>query len=178
MDTFTNSMIRAARLDASLYEEVEADPTAMRPAMQVVVLSSVAAGVGSVTEGGLVGIIAITLGALLGWYIWAGLTYLIGTRLLAEPQTHADLGQLLRSTGFSSSPGVIRLLGIVPGLSMIVMPIAAVWMLVTMIVAVRQALDYSSTWRAVVVCLIGWVVQVLVLVGLLLALAPNAVPPA
>ena len=172
MDTFTNCMIRAARLDASLYEEVEADPTAMRPAMQVVVLSSVAAGVGSVTEGGLIGIIAITLGTLLGWYIWAGLTYLIGTRLLAEPQTHADMGQLLRTTGFSSSPGVIRLLGIVPGLANIVMPIAAVWMLVTMIVAVRQALDYSSTWRAVGVCLIGWIVQVLVMVGLLVALAP------
>jgi len=173
MDTFTNSMIRAARLDASLYEEVEGDPTAMRSAMQVVVLSSVAAGVGSITEGGLVGIIAMTLGSLLGWYIWAGLTYVIGTRLLAEPQTHADMGQLLRTTGFSSSPGVIRLLGIVPGLSMIVMPIAAVWMLVTMIVAVRQALDYSSTWRAVVVCAIGWLVQVLVLVGLLVALAPS-----
>jgi len=173
MDTFTNRMMRAARLDTSLYEEVEGDPTAMRPAMQVVVLSSVAAGVGSVTEGGLVGIIAMTLGALLGWYIWAGLTYLIGTRLLAEPQTHADMGQLLRTTGFSSSPGVIRLLGIVPGLATIVMPIAAVWMLVTMIVAVRQALDYSSTWRAVVVCLIGWLVQVLVLVGLLVALAPS-----
>ena len=178
MDTFTNCMMRAARLDTSLYEEVEADPAAMRPAMQVVVLSSVAAGVGSITEGGLVGIIAITVGTLIGWYIWAGLTYLIGTRLLAEPQTHVDMGQLLRTTGFSSSPGVIRLLGIVPGLANIVMPIAAVWMLVTMIVAVRQALDYSSTWRAVVVCLIGWVVQVLVLVGLLVALAPNAVPPA
>jgi len=178
MDTFTNCMMRAARLDTSLYEEVEADPAAMRPAMQVVVLSSVAAGVGSITEGGLVGIIAITVGTLIGWYIWAGLTYLIGTRLLAEPQTHVDMGQLLRTTGFSSSPGVIRLLGIVPGLANIVMPIAAVWMLVTMIVAVRQALDYSSTWRAVVVCLIGWVVQVLVLVGLLLALAPNAIPPA
>ena len=173
MDTFTNCMMRAARLDTSLYEEVEADPAAMRPAMQVVVLSSVAAGVGSITEGGLVGIIAITVGTLIGWYIWAGLTYLIGTRLLAEPQTHVDMGQLLRTTGFSSSPGVIRLLGIVPGLANIVMPIAAVWMLVTMIVAVRQALDYSSTWRAVGVCLIGWIVQVLVMVGLLVALAPS-----
>jgi hypothetical protein len=178
MDTFTNCMVRAARLDASLYEEVEADPTAMRPAMQVVVLSSVAAGVGSITQGGLVGIIAMTVGSLLGWYIWAGLTYVIGTRLLAEPQTEADMGQLLRTTGFSSSPGIIRLLGIVPGLANIVTPIAAIWMLVTMIVAVRQALDYSSTWRAVVVCVIGWLVQILVLVGLLFALTPNAVPPA
>ena len=178
MDTFTNCMVRAARLDASLYEEVEADPTAMRPAMQVVVLSSVAAGVGSITQGGLVGIIAMTVGSLLGWYIWAGLTYVIGTRLLAEPQTEVDMGQLLRTTGFSSSPGIIRLLGIVPGLANIVTPIAAIWMLVTMIVAVRQALDYSSTWRAVVVCVIGWLVQIVVLVGLLVALTPNAVPPA
>ena len=89
---------------------------------------------------------------------------MIGTKMLPEPQTHADMGQMLRTIGFSSSPGVIRVLGIIPGLNTLVQIIAQVWMLVAMVIAVRQALDYTSTLRAVGVCLIGWIIQFVVLV--------------
>lgn len=161
---FVNRMIRAAKLDVQLYEEVEADKTALGQALGVVVLSNLAAGIGTI---GLVGgYRAIPLGMILaigGWFIWAFLTYWIGTRLLPEPQTQADLGQLLRTTGFSSSPGLIRVLGILPGLTGFVFLVAAVWMLISMVIAVRQALDYKSTWRAVGVCSIGWTIQILVL---------------
>jgi hypothetical protein len=161
---FVNRMIRAAKLDVQVYEEVEADKTALGQALGVVVLSNLAAGIGTI---GLVGgYRMIPLGVVLaigGWFIWAFLTYWIGTRLLPEPQTQADLGQLLRTTGFSSSPGLIRVLGILPGLTGFVFLIAAVWMLISMVIAVRQALDYKSTWRAVGVCLIGWTIQILVL---------------
>ncbi|SMC22504.1 Yip1 domain-containing protein [Desulfacinum hydrothermale DSM 13146] len=159
MDGLIQRMIRAAKLDVSLYEEVEADKTAMGQAMTVVVLSSVAAGLGNMTMGGLKGLVLITLIALIGWVVWAYLTYFIGTRLLPEPQTEADLGQLLRTIGFSSAPGLVRILGILPFLRNIVFLAAGIWMLWAMIIAVRQALDYRSTWRAVGVCLIGWLVQ-------------------
>jgi len=158
-------MIRAAKLDAQLYEEVEADRGAMREAMTVVVLSAVAAGIGNLANGGLLGIIGGTIGALVGWYIWAFLTYFIGTKLLPEPDTKADHGELLRTIGFSSAPGLIRVLGIIPGLAPFVFAIAGGWMLVAMVIAVRQALDYTSTWRAFSVCVIGWLVQALVLVA-------------
>ena len=108
--------------------------------------------------------------------MWAYLTYFIGTRLLAEPQTQADLGELLRTIGFSSSPGLLRVLGILPGVQQLVFFVAGLWMLVAMIIAVRQALDYTSTWRALAVCAIGWVVQILILMALFLALGVN--PPA
>jgi len=104
---------------------------------------------------------------LAAWYIWAFLTYFIGTRLLPESQTEADMGQLLRTIGFSSSPGLLRILGILPGLTGIVFLGCAVWMLVAMVIAVRQALDYHGTGRAIAVCLIGWVVQV-VIIGLVM----------
>ena len=158
-------MIRAAKLDAQLYEEVEADRGAMREAMTVVVLSAVAAGIGNFANGGLLGIIGGTIGALVGWYIWAFLTYFIGTRLLPEPDTKADHGELLRTIGFSSAPGLIRVFGIIPGLTTFVFAVAGGWMLVAMVIAVRQALDYQSTWRAIGVCMIGWLVQALVLVA-------------
>ena len=163
MASFIDRVIRAAKLDPNLYEEVEADKTAIGQAMGVVVLSSVAAGIGMIALYGVVGVITVTIGALIGWFVWAGLTYLIGTKLLPEPQTRSDLGELLRTIGFSSSPGLIRILGIIPALKGIVFFAASIWMLVAMVIAVRQALDYTSTRRAVLVCFIGWIIQVLIL---------------
>lgn len=162
MSKFTDRMIRAAKLDVSLYEEVEADTTAMRQAMGVVVLSSVAAGIGSISMGG-GNLIMATIFSLIGWYAWAYITYFIGTKLLPEDQTKADHGELLRTIGFSSSPGMIRVLGIIPGLFQIVFTVAGIWSLIAMVIAVRQALDYKSTPRAVGVCLIGWIVQSVIL---------------
>jgi hypothetical protein len=156
-------MMRAAKLQASVYQEVEADRNAMGQAMGVVLLSSVAAGIGTLGQGNMAGLFFGIIGALGGWFLWAFLTYFIGTRFLATPQTQADYGQLLRTIGFSSAPGIIRVLGIIPGLSGLVFLVAGIWMLAAMVVAVREALDYQSTWRAIGVCLIGWVVQALVL---------------
>lgn len=162
MASMVDRMIRAAKLDPQLYEEVEADKGALGQAMAVVVLASVAGGVGSGRLGGLSGILIGTVGALIAWFIWAALTYFIGTKLLPEPTTRADVGELLRTTGFSSAPGLIRVLGLIPGLTGIVFFVSGVWMLIAFIIAVRQALDYRSTLRAVGVCVIGWVVQVAV----------------
>ena len=164
MANFSNRIIRAAKLDVTLYEEVEADKSALGQAMGVVVLSSIAAGIGSSSKSGLFGMLMMVVVALVGWYIWAYLTYFIGTKLLPEPQTKADQGELLRTIGFSSSPGLIRVLGIIPGMQSIIFPIAAIWMLVAMVIAVRQALDYNSTLRAIGVCLIGWVIQMVLFV--------------
>ena len=174
-DSYANRMIRAAKLDARLYEEVEADNTATTQAVGVVVLSAAAAGIG--TRGGVIGgLIVGSVIALISWYIWAYLTYWIGTKILPEPQTHATHSELLRTIGFSSSPGLIRVLGVVPGLRDLVFLVAGIWMLVAMVIAVRQALDYHSTWRAVGVCAIGWIVQAIVL-ALVLSLMGGAGRP-
>ncbi len=163
MASMVDRMVRAAKLDAQLYEEVEADKGALGQAMAVVVLASVAGGVGSGRLGGLSGILIGTLGTLIAWFIWAALTYFIGTKILPESTTRADVGELLRTTGFSSSPGLIRVFGLVPGITGIVFLVSGIWMLIAMIIAVRQALDYRSTFRAVGVCVIGWIVQVVAL---------------
>jgi hypothetical protein len=164
MASFKDRIFRAAKLDVTLYEEVEADKGALGQSMGVVVLSSVAAGLASISTAGFGGILVGTITALIGWYVWAYITYFIGTKLLAEPQTKADPGELLRTIGFSSSPGLIRVLGIIPGLRWIVFLIGGIWMLAAMVIAVRQALDYRSTARAVGVCIIGWIIQAAILV--------------
>lgn len=163
MSTFTKRMMGAATLDVNTYEEVEADTTATTQAMGVVVLSSIAQGIGSLALGGGAGFVAGAMGALIGWFIWAFLVYIIGTKMLPEPQTRSNLGELLRTTGFSASPGLLRVLGIIPFIGGLIMVAVSIWMLIAMIIAVRQALDYQSTGRAVGVCLIGWFIMVVIL---------------
>lgn len=138
--------------------------------MGVVVLSSIAAGIGSIGTIGVKGIILGAITALIAWYVWAYMTYFIGAKILPEPQTKTDHGELLRTIGFSSSPGLIRILAIIPGISGIIFAIASIWMLTAMVIAVRQALDYQSTLRAVGVCIIGWVIQAIILMILFAAL--------
>ncbi len=156
---FINRVIGASRFDVQTYEEVEADHTALGQALGVVVVSSVAAGIG--IGGTAEAAFAVTVVSLMGWIFWARVTYVIGVQIFPTKQTDADWGQLLRTTGFSASPGVLRILGVFPGLARIVFLICTIWMLATFVMAVRQALDYASVWRAVGVCSLGWFVYVI-----------------
>ncbi len=163
MSTFTERMIGAAKLNPATYEEVEHDTAAMGQAVGVVLLSSVAAGIGSIQYMGLGDALLVgTIAALLGWVVWAFLTWIIGTKLLPEPSTEADMGQLLRTIGFAAAPGILRVLGVIPGIGGLIVFACNIWMLAAMVVGVRQALDYTSTWRAVGVCAIGWVILIVV----------------
>jgi len=162
MDTFIARMIRAAKLDVSLYEEVEADSTSIGQAMGVVVLSSLAAGIGNWYLLGFSGLISGTIFALIGWFAWAFMVYFIGVKFLPEPETSSNPGELLRTIGFSSSPGIIKVLAVIPFLNWIVNLLASIWMLVAMVIAVRQALDYKSTVRASLVCFIGWIIYMII----------------
>lgn len=162
MSSFTERMIGAARLDVATYEEVEADTSATGQALLVVVLSSVAAGLSYVTLNGISGVIWGTLFAIVGWLIWAGITYIVGTKILPEPQTKSDMGELLRTIGFAMSPGILRILGILPFIGLLVNLVIFFWLLAAVVVAVRQALDYKSTGRAIGVCFVGFLVYIVV----------------
>ena len=165
MSSLTDRMMGAARLDAATYNEVEKDTTATSQAMLVVALSAIAAGIGA-GGGGVVGILGGTVVALVAWAAWAFVTYFIGTKLLAEPQTEADFGQLLRTIGFAASPGILRVLGLIPGIGGLIAFAASLWMLAATVIAVREALDYQSTGRAVAVCLIGFLVYMAIAITL------------
>jgi len=159
---FIKRVIRALKLDPELYEEVEADKGSMGQAMLVVVMVSVAAGIGSIGILGIEGVIVGTILDLIGWFIWALLAYVIGTKLLPEPQTKSDLGELLRVIGFARSPGIFLILLLIPVAGKFIAIVLTIWMFVAMVIAVRQALDYKSTWRAAGVCILGAVIYFII----------------
>jgi hypothetical protein len=164
MKNVIKRMIGAARFDADTYEQVEADRASTGSAIFVVVLASVAAAVGT-GAASLADVVGVTVAGLLSWAVWISLTLLIGKWVMPERATHTDVGELLRTTGFSASPGILRVFGIIPVIGLPIFLIVTIWMLLTFVIAVRQALDYSSVNRAVSVCLLGWVIHGLLFFG-------------
>ena len=154
-------MLHAALLRADLYEEVEADRGANSQALAVVVLAGLATGVGALENSGAVGLPWHAAVDVVGWYAWAWITWLVGTRLLPTPETHADHGELLRTLGFASAPGLLRAFALIDPLAFPLFTLCTLWMAAAMVVAVRQALDYRSTARAALVCAFGFPIYAL-----------------
>ncbi len=173
MTTFVRRTIGATLLNRQVYEEVEADRGATGQALAVVLLSSAGGGIAAAALGAqtMTDVVIGMTASLIGWIAWATLTYVIGTRFLPEPQTRADTGELLRTIGFASAPGILRVFAVVPIIGLPMYGLVWIWMLLTTVVAVRQALDYTSTARAVGVCVIGWALSFLLaaIIGTFLA---------
>ena len=158
MATLGERMIGAMKADVATFEEIERDPGALGQAVTVIVIAAVAALIGNLFRHGLMGGIGGLITSLIGYAVWAGLVVLIGTKLMPEPGTKADFQEAFRVVGFAAAPGVFNVLAIIPFLGVLISFFVAIWSLVIMVVAVRTVLDYTSTARAIVVCLIGFVV--------------------
>ena len=162
-----NRIFRAIKIDVELYEEVERDKSATIQAGLVVVLSSMAAGVGALQLGASNFLLAPVF-SLISWYVWAYIIYFVGVKLFPEKNTKSNHGELLRTIGFSSAPGLIRVFGVTPDLMAVTFIGSAFWMLACMVVGVRAALDYKSLWRALGVVIVAWLFQALLLFTILI----------
>lgn len=176
--TFLQRAIGAAKLNVPVFEEIEADRAATSQALFIVVLSSLAAGIGFTAGVYNTPVLHRVMLALLLWVFWAISTYIVGVYLMPEAQTQTNVGELLRTIGFAAAPGTLRIFGVVPVIGGTIYAISTVWMLVAMVIAIRQALDYTSTGRAVIVCVITWLIGIAMAVffgALLFLLAEEAV---
>ncbi len=150
-------MIRAARLEPQLYEEVEHDRSATSQALLVVVIGAVAAGIGALS-GGIGGLIFGIIAALVGWAVYAFIAYWVGTTIFKGPQTSATWGELLRTLGFANSPRVLLVLTVIPIVGIFVGLAVFIWMLFTTVIAIRQALDFD-TGRAIATAVVSLLAQ-------------------
>jgi hypothetical protein len=166
-----NRMIRAARADSSLYEEMETDEDAAGHAVMIALLASVATGIGLGLAGllggagplwFLWGLLSGFFASLVGWFAWVLITYVCGTTFLRGPEK-ASVSELTATLGFANSPGLLRILLFVPVIGWLIMLLSGIWMLASGIVAVKQTLDFTAG-RAVAACIPGWVIYMGVLV--------------
>ena len=162
MANLTERMVGAMRADVKTFQEIEADPNAMGQAITVIVIAGVAALIGNIFRSGVGGGIMALIMSLIGYAVWSILVVLIGTKVMPEPTTKADFNEAFRVIGFTASPGVFNVLAIIPFLGPVISFFVGIWMLVIGVIAVREVLDYSNTGRAIVVCLIAFVVYLCV----------------
>ena len=182
---YLEKLYRAVILDSELYEEVEADKTLTRQALMTVALVAIIEGIfslGAQNQGLLIGLSQSILGSITRWVMWAFFIAFVGTRILPEPETESNTGELLRTLGFAYAPGVLYVFASLPIIGSIVQLLVPLWQLAAMVVAVRQALDFSSTTRAIGVCVVAFFLMVLTLVlfimftSFFIAIASNAIP--
>jgi len=165
MRLYLNRFFRAARLDAALYQEVVANPVLLNQAWITVLIYCMAASWGSFGGVGAVGTNIAMVSTLIGWYVWAFFTYFTATRFFREKQTEIDRMDrktVIRAMGFASAPGALRILGWIPGLGIVVLVVATIWMIVASTIAVKQALNFESTYRAAAACIFGWIINAFV----------------
>jgi hypothetical protein len=174
--TFGDRVVGAMKLDANAFEDVERDTTAIGQSVTVIVLAAAAAGIGGIWAGGLSGIVSGAVMSLIGFLVWSLIIWIVGTKVMPEPATKADYPETFRVLGFAAAPGlasVLTIVGVVPILGWLlaffIWLLIWVWQCAAMVVAVRQVLDYSTVGKAVIVVLIGFVVNFILTV---LILAP------
>ena len=163
---FLNRIYRSIKIDPEVFDEVQKDKNATIAAGIVVVLSSLAAGIGASHLGTINFFLAPVL-SLVTWFVWAYIIYFVGVKLFPDLKTKTTHLALLRSIGFSSAPGMIRIFGFNGDLMTVMFVGSAFWMLVCMVVAVKQTLNYKSLWKSLGVVIIAWFVQAFALICIL-----------
>lgn len=165
MSSFQNRVIGALRLQASTYEEVEHDATATSQAAMIVIGGAISSALASLAYFSLLGFGGFAMAAVVGvilrpimWVVGSYVLLIVGTKLMPGKNTEADLGQLLRCTGFAAAPMLGGIIGIIPILGWLISFLLSLWAIAATVVAVKAALDYDDIVKAVIVTVIAWVV--------------------
>jgi Yip1-like protein len=162
--TFAERVVGALKLDANTFEDIERDPTAMGQAVGIIALAAVASSLGYIWRGGFGSILFAVIASICGYLLWSLVVWLVGTKLMPDPATSADFAETFRVVAFAASPGLLGVVSVIPFLGWLVMlvltPIIWVWSMAAMVIATRQVLDYTDTFKAVIVVLIGFVVYI------------------
>ncbi len=162
MASFGERVVGAMRLDANTFEEVERDPTAMGQAAGVIALSAVSVGLGNMYYGGISGIVWQVIIALIGYVVWSVLVWIIGTKVMPDPETKADFAETFRVLGFAAAPGIFGIVTIIPLLGWLLLFVIWLWQVAAMVIAVKAVLDYTNIGKAVIVVVIGFIVNMIV----------------
>ena len=173
---------KAIFLDVAFYEEVEKDKKFNDQALMTVAFVSVVQGL-MIAGFAPIALVQGILGSLVRFLFWAFFIAFVGTRILPEPETESNTGELIRTLGFAYAPGLLVVLKIFPVINIFVDPMVVILQLAAMTIAVRQALDFNSTVRAVGVCIVAFILMILALTvfigftAFFAGIAENAIAP-
>ena len=157
MGNLVERTVRAAKLDPTFYQEVVDDPTSHGNSVWVVGFFVIAAGFGTFSRAGATAVNICTITTLIAWYVWAFTVYYVGAHFFREPDTRVDRKAVMRVMAFACAPGLLRILGLFPPLTLTVFIVTSIWMLVAAVVGIKRALNISSTAKVAGICIVSWI---------------------
>ncbi len=144
--TFLDRVAGVLRLDPRVYDAIKRDPGAMGQSAAVVIISALATNVwvAFFAPRGVTSAIGGVVLAIVAWVLFAGLVWWLGRRWFAPSWAPPDFNALLRLSGFATAPGLLNVLGFIPGIGWLVLMAASIWSLITAYTAVRIGLGTNE----------------------------------
>ena len=145
---FLNIFFKSLKLDRSLYKENKYfGEAAIYFAGLIMILDGVAGAVAAntiiKTSVGLSGLTAI-----LTWFIWAVLIYVIGVKIFPDKESKITFKRILISVGYAHAPGIVRFFAVTPELVIPVIFLTQFWIFASLIIATKQVLNLKSNFKS------------------------------
>jgi hypothetical protein len=161
-------ILRAVRLDWTVFREIAEDRDAMREAVIIVVVVAILSAIGGagVMLVGQEGMGRAVLGfftglvtsILIGWIGWAILTYFVGT-LLFKGRT--DIPEMMRVLGYANAPNLLQVFSFIPCVGWLIALAGSILALIAGVLAIREAMEFD-TGKAIITVLISWGISLVI----------------
>jgi hypothetical protein len=158
-------VVRALKLDATLYQEVDGDESMTKEALIVVVAAALIGGGGAAMDDGSIWIAGALIGAPIGLAIWTAIVLVVGKMFGGQ----ADFKGMYRSLGFASAPSAASIIPVLGG-------VLVLWGLVTSVVAVRESHRISTGQAVATVLIPAILVSILAILALTLVATMFVLP--
>ena len=158
MKLLFSRMLRVIRLDITIFEEVITDPKTQGHGYWIVAILAMATGYGMFSRAGGTAVnigLAVTF---FSWYVWAFTVYFAGTRMFQAEPSRIDRKTVLRVMAFACAPGVLRIFGVIPKMTLIIFLITSAWIIFIGANGIKHIFKLEKMGPALLLCTATWLV--------------------
>ena len=145
---FLNIVFKSIKLDKSLYSDNKNfGEASIYFAGMIMILDGIAGAVAANTV--IKTAVAMSgLTAILTWFIWAILIFVIGVKIFPDKQTKVSIKKVLTGVGFAHAPGLLRFFAITPELMIPIIFLTQFWIFASLIISKREILNLKSNFKS------------------------------
>jgi len=145
---FLNIIFKSIKLDRTLYSDNKNfGEASIYFAGLIMILDGIAGAVAANTV--IKTAIAMSgLTAILTWFVWSILIFVIGVKLFPDKNTKVPFKKVLTAIGFAHAPGLLRFFAITPELMVPIIFITQFWIFAALIISTKQILNLKSNFKS------------------------------
>ncbi len=172
---FLNIIFKSIKLDKSLYTDSgNFGEASIYFAGLIMILDGVAGAVAANTViKTAIGMSGLT--AILTWFIWAILIYVLGVKIFPDKQTKVSFKKVLTAVGFAHAPGLLRFFAVTPELMIPIIFITQFWIFAALIISIRQILNFKSNLKSFGIVFLSFLIIVFMSISFVMS-RMNALP--